>query len=437
MPSAIAWNLDGALSLREPLIHGPQMSIEVSAAQGSKVEREESDSIERILALFKLPPQRAVERKYQICANCIMDTSDTTLQFDERGWCEYCVNYYKAIQPNWHPDERGLKEVMPIIETIKAEGKGRDHDCIIGISGGLDSSYVAYVAKEKFGLRPLLFHCDTGWNSDVGVSNIQKIVDGLGLDLVTEVINWEEMKDLQRAFFKSQVPFVDAPQDLSLFSALYSFAAKQGFKYVITGGNISTECVRESIEWTYFAGDMTHVTDIHNKFGSRKLKTLPACDILKYRIYYRWMKGMRVLRLLDYGPFIKTEVIRELVDKFGWQPYPQKHYESRFTRFFESFWTPRKFGYDKRRAYISSEILTGQMTREQGLERISKPELDEQTMAHEFEYVATKLDWTVDEFIEIFKGKNKTFRDYKNKFFWITLGARISNAIGLDNRLFR
>lgn len=413
------------------------MSIEVPAPQGSKVEPAESDSIQRILALFKLPPQRAVERKYQICANCIMDTSDTTLQFDERGWCEYCVNYYKAIQPNWHPDERGLKEVMPIIETIKAEGKGRDHDCIIGISGGLDSSYVAYVAKEKFGLRPLLFHCDTGWNSDVGVSNIQKIVDGLGLDLVTEVINWEEMKDLQRAFFKSQVPFVDAPQDLALFSALYSFAAKQGFKYVITGGNISTECVRESIEWTYFAGDMTHVTDIHRKFGSRKLKTLPACDILKYRIYYRWMKGMRVLRLLDYGPFIKTEVIRELVDKFGWQPYPQKHYESRFTRFFESFWTPQKFGYDKRRAYISSEILTGQMTREQGLERISKPELDERTMAHEFEYVATKLDWTVDEFIEIFKGQNKTFRDYKNKFFWITLGARISNAIGLDNRLFR
>lgn len=378
-----------------------------------------------------------IKRPYQICTNCIMDTTDTTLKFDERGWCEYCNNFHQNILPNWHPDERGLSEIMPVIEKIKKDGKGRDHDCLIGISGGLDSSYVSYVAKTKFGLRPLMFHCDTGWNSDLGVSNIQKIIEGLQLDLVTEVVQWEEMKDLQRAFFKSQVSFVDTPQDLALFSALYNFAAKNKFKWVITGGNNSTECVRESLEWTYFSTDMRHARDIHAKFGSGPLKTFPTCDILKYRLYYRHLKGIRVVKLLDYVPYIKKDAIRELSEKFDWQPYPQKHYESRFTRFYESYWTPKKFGYDKRRAYFSSEILTGQMTRTEALARIAKPELDEQTMAHEFAYVATKLGWTVAEFTEIFRGKNRSFREYKNNLFLITLGARVSNLLGLDNRIFR
>lgn len=375
--------------------------------------------------------------KYQICTNCIMDTSDSTLTFDERGWCDYCRNFETNIKPNWHPGEQGIREIMPMIDKIKREGAGRDHDCLIGISGGLDSSYVAYVAKEKFGLRPLMFHCDAGWNSDLGVSNIQKIIDGLGLDLVTEVINWEEMKDLQRAFFLSQVPFVDTPQDLGLFSAIYNFAAKNNFKYVITGGNNSTECVRESIEWTYFSTDMRHVKDIHNRFGTRKLDTFPTCDIFKYKTYYRYLKGIRVIKLLDSVPFIKKDAIRELNEKFDWQPYPQKHYESRFTRFYESYWTPKKFGFDKRRAYFSSEILTGQMTREEALDRISRPELDEKTMAHEFEYVATKLGWTVEEFRAIFEGENKSFRDYKNNMFLITLGARLANLMGVDRRIFR
>lgn len=366
-----------------------------------------------------------------------MDTSDSTLSFDDKGVCNYCNNFRLNLLPNWHPGEKGIKAITPMIEKIKREGAKRDHDCLIGISGGLDSSYVAYIAKEKFGLRPLLFHCDGGWNSDLGVSNIQKIVDGLSLDLVTEVINWEEMKDLQRAFFKAQVPFVDTPQDLGLFSALYNFAAKNGFKYVITGGNNSTECIRESLEWTYFSTDMRHVSDVHRRFGTRRLDTFPTCDILKYKTYYRWVKGIRVIKLLDSVPYIKKDVIQELSAKFDWQPYPQKHYESRFTRFYESYWTPNKFGYDKRRAYFSSEILTGQLSRAEALERISTPGLDEETMAQDFEYVATKLGWSVAEFREIFEGENKTFRDYKNNMFLIMLGARIFNWLRLDNRIFR
>jgi len=381
--------------------------------------------------------QKRNQRPYQICENCIMDTSDSKITFDEQGWCDYCNNFHKNILPNWHPDNAGVKMIMPLIEKIKEDGRGKEHDCLIGISGGLDSSYVTYIAKEKFGLRPLMFHCDTGWNSDLGVSNIQKIIDGLGLDLVTEVVNWEEMKDLQRAFFKSQVPFVDTPQDLALFSAIYNFAAKNKFKYVITGGNNSTECVRESLEWTYFSTDMRHVKDIHDRFGERPLNTFPTCDILKYKLFYRWIKGVRVIKLLDNIPYIKKEAILELKERFGWQEYPQKHYESRFTRFYESYWTPKKFGYDKRRAYFSSEILTNQMTREQALKRISMPELDEETMAKEFDYVAKKLDFTIEEFQAIFNGENKSYMDYKNNLSLIKLGTKISNLIGLEHRFFR
>jgi hypothetical protein len=182
---------------------------------------------------------------------------------------------------------------------------------------------------------------------------------------------------------------------------------------------------------------MRHVKDVHRRFGKRPLKTFPTCDIFKYRIYYRYVKGMRIIKLLDYVPYNKEEAVRLLSERFGWQPYPQKHYESRFTRFYESFWTPRKFGYDKRRAYLSSLVLTNQMTREEALERIAKPELDEKTMAEEFEYVAKKLDLTVEEFRELFAGKNKSYRDYKNNLFLITLGTLVSQWLGFEKRIFR
>lgn len=366
-----------------------------------------------------------------------MDTSDPKITFDEKGKCDFCSNFETNIKPNWNPVENGDERINSIINKIKKEGEGKDYDCLIGISGGLDSSYVAHVAVKKFGLRPLMFHCDTGWNSDLGVSNIQKIIDGLNLDLVTEVVNWEEMKDLQRAFFKSQVSFIDTPQDLALFSALYNFAKKNKFKYIITGGNISTECVRESIDWTYFSTDTKHVKHIHSLYGEKQLVTFPMCDILKYKTLYRWIYKVQVIKLLDSVPYIKKQAIKELNKLYGWQEYPQKHYESRFTRFYESFWTPKKFNFDKRRAYFSSEILTKQMSREEAIDRISLPELDEETMSKEFEYVAKKLDFSIDDFKAIFDGDNKSFKDYKNNYFLITLGTFISKIFGLENRKFR
>ena len=377
-------------------------------------------------------------RPYQICSKTIMDTSDPNIVFDTNGISDYYHNFQNAILPNWHTDEKGYQELMQVAEKIKKEGKGKDFDCIIGLSGGLDSSYVAYVAKEIMGLRPLLFHVDAGWNTDKAVGNIEKLCNGLRLDLYTDVINWEEMKDLQVAFLKSQIADQDLPQDYAFFSGLYKFAKKNKIKYVLTGGNYSTECCREPEEWGGFPGiDTMLVKDIHSKFGKRPLKTFPLVDILIYKLYYRYVLGMQVFKPLNLLPYNKKEVEELLFQKFSWESFQHKHHESRFTRFYEDYWLPKKFGFQKRRAHFSSLILTGQMTREEALDRVSRPELSEEFLEKEFEYVADKLDLSVGELQEIFEGENKTFNDYKNKISLIRLGAKAMSILGLEKRLFR
>ena len=377
-------------------------------------------------------------RPYQICSHCIMDTSDFNIIFDDRGWCDYCNNFESAIQPNWHTDQKGEYALKLLADKIRREGKGRDFDCIIGLSGGLDSSYVAYVVKEKMGLRPLLFHVDAGWNTDQAVGNIEKLVDGLDLDLYTEVINWEEMKDLQSAFLRSQIPDQDLPQDAAFFSSLYKFARKYKIKTIITGSNFSTECCREPEEWGGYLGiDKLLFKDIHSRFGKRPLETFPLVDILVSKIFYQRIIGMKVAMPLNMVPFIKKDAEDELGRRFGWQPFQHKHHESRFTRFYEDYWLPRKFGFHKRRAHFSSLIMTGQMTRDAALERIAQPEMNEHFLQQEFEYVANKLDLTVNELQEIFDGENKTYRDYSNKRWLIGLGTNVLRWLGLEKRFFR
>jgi len=361
-----------------------------------------------------------------------MDESDSAIQFDDKGMCDHCNIFYRQILPNWHTDERGEQELQQLTERIKQAGRGRDFDCIIGMSGGIDSSYLTYIAKEMMGLRPLVFHVDAGWNSQEAVNNIERLVDGLGLDLYTEVIDWEEMRDLQLAFFKSGVPHVDTPQDHAFFATMYKFAEMHRVKHILTGANLSTECIRNPIEWMYYQSDSIQLLDIHRKFGSKPLVNFPVTSILRHKIYLPYVKGIKVVRPLNSIKYIKSDAVKLLVEKFGWQPYPQKHFESRFTRFYEGFWLPTKFGYDTRRVQYSSLIVTGQMTRAEALEKLKEPPLDPTIAAQEFEYVATKLGITIDELRGYLEGPNKTYRDYKSQQTYYYWGAKVMKAFGLE-----
>lgn len=377
-------------------------------------------------------------RKYQICTHCIMDTSAPSLKFDSNGLCEYCINYKNEILPHWHTDKRGEEDLFKLAEKIKRAGEGKSFDCILGLSGGLDSSYTAYVAKEKMKLRPLLLHVDAGWNTAQAVGNIEKIVDGLKLDLHTEVINWEEMKDLQRAFLKAQISDQDLPQDAVFFSALYKFARQFKIKYILTGSNYSTENCHEPLEWGGYPGiDMIMFKDICKRVASYSANTLPLIDILVYKIYYRYALGMKVVKPLNLVSYVKKDAEELLQARFGWEKFLHKHHESRFTRFYEDYWMPRKFGFEKRRAHFSSLIVTGQMLREEALNRISHTELDEHFLKLEFEYVAKKLDLSIEELQQIFEGDNKTYQNYKNKLYLIRLGAFVMQWLGLEKRLYK
>ena len=375
---------------------------------------------------------------YKICKNCVMDTSDKTIDFDDNGQCIYCNNFYNNILPDWNNGKGRENELFREVKKIKKEGLGKEFDCIIGVSGGLDSSYLTYTAIEKLGLRPLLFHIDGGWNTDKAVGNIEKLVDGLGLDLYTDVINWEEMKDLQVSFFKSQIPHQDIPQDTAFFSTLYKFARKHKIKYILTGGNFSTECIREPEEWGAYPGiDKTFILDIHSKYGEIPLKDFSIIDVFVYKVFYKYILGMSVFKPLDYIQYIKHDAEIELEKRFGWEKFQHKHHESRFTRFIEDYWLPRKFGVDRRRAHFSSLILTGQLSRHEAIERIKKPEIDEHSSERDFEYIAHKLDLDVNQLKSIFEGENKTSSDYKSKRRLIEFCGKIMCKLGLEKRLYK
>lgn len=373
-----------------------------------------------------------MSREYQICTNCVMDTSDSKIVFDSKGVCDHCNTFYDEILANWHTDHRGQEALDDLIGLIQEAGKGKDFDCIIGMSGGIDSSYLTYLAKEKFDLRPLVFHVDAGWNSQIAVNNIEKLIDSLGLDLYTEVINWEEMRDLQLAFFKSGVPHIDTPQDHSFFATMYKFAVEHDVKHILTGANYSTECIRNPIEWMYYQSDSIQLRDIHKQFGTRPLKTFPTTSILRHKLYLPYVKGIQVETPLNYVPYHKAEAMKLLESRFGWQPYPQKHFESRFTKFYESYWLPERFGYDTRRVQYSSLIVTDQMSREEALEKLAQPPFDDDTKRQEFEYVAKKLSITTKELQSYMDAPKRTYRDFRSQRRIYDIGARAMRALGMQ-----
>ena len=374
------------------------------------------------------------ETSYQICAKTVLDTSYPGLTFDGDGICSQYWDYEKVVKPNWHPDEVGHKELQYRVESIREEGRGRDFDCLLGLSGGVDSSYMLHVMVKEFGLRPLVFHVDGGWNSELSVHNIHVMVDKLGLDLYTEVINWEEMRDFQLAWFKAGVPHLDIPQDHAFVAVLYKFAEKYGIKTILNGGNIATECVIMPFQYYYWGTDMTHIRDIIDRYGTVPMRSYPFSSVYRHKLYLPYLKGVKVFKPLNFMPYTKQLAVNILQREYDWKPYPQKHFESRFTRFYEGYWLPTRFGFDVRRCQLSSLILTGQMTRDEALKILENPPYDEESVKQDFEFVATKLRITPEELRGYHKMPKRYYWDYRSQHRILSMIERTVSLLKIGRR---
>jgi N-acetyl sugar amidotransferase len=361
---------------------------------------------------------------YQICTKLVLDTTDPDITFDNEGVCHQYHDFYQTVLPLWKTGPAGREKLEKLVDSIRASGQGRDFDCLMGLSGGADSSYMLHVMVKEFGLRPLVFHVDAGWNSELAVHNISCMIDKLNLDLFTEVIDWNEVKDFQLAMFKSGMPNIDLPQDIAFIGVLYQYAEKHGIKYILNGGNISTECVSYPLQYFYYA-DMAMVNDVLNKHGTIPLRTYPFTSALYRKAYMPYVKGVKMVKPLNMVVYDKALAMRELADEYGWKPYEQKHFESRFTRFFEGYWLPQRFGYDVRRVQFSSLILTGQMSRDEALKKLEQLPYDRELINQDFEYVSTKLDISTSQLREYEKMPKKFYWDYRNRKFAMSVGERI------------
>lgn len=350
-----------------------------------------------------------MNKEYQRCTRCVMDTTDPDISFDESGICNHCRDYAEVVKKYPLDDEKGRHILNSIVSRIKEEGKSKKYDCIIGVSGGVDSTYVAYKVKQ-LGLRPLAVHLDNGWNSELAVSNIEKVLNSLGIDLYTYVLDWEEFKNLQLSFLKASVPDVEIPTDHAIKAVLYKIAAKEGVRYIISGSNKSTESCGPSA-WANGHSDWRYINSVNKKFGKLTLKSFPHYSIMSLG-YYRFIKRIKYISILDYMTYNKAEVMRALENELNWNYYGGKHYESIFTRFLQGYILPQKFNIDKRKSHLSSLICSGQMSRDEALLELEKDVYGGNNVEVDKEFVIKKLGLTREQFDNIMALPPKSYWDY-------------------------
>ncbi len=360
--------------------------------------------------------------KNLICSNCILDSTEPSIKFDEKGVCNFCNDYFEIQKQSFHvlTSEEKLEKLNKIVELIKKEGKGKDYDCIIGLSGGVDSSYVAYVVKN-LGLRPLAVHLDNGWDAELAVKNIENICTKLDIDLYTHVINWEEFKDLQLSFLNASVANAEAPTDHAIFASLFNLTRKYRIKWIIDGVNHATEFSREMENGSgggYAYSDLKQIQGIHKIFGKIPIPTYPTMSYWK-KLYLKKIVGIRQFSILDYVEYNKQDALKLLSEKLGWRSYGAKHHESIFTKWHQTVYLPEKFGYDKRRLHLSDLILSKQITRDEAINEIKKPALKDTEKIELEEYLMKKLGLTLDEYNRILNSKPKSYKEYPNQE-WIT-----------------
>jgi len=350
---------------------------------------------------------------YQQCTRCILDTTDDPhISFKAQGICNHCQNYDRMEKELVFKGLDGEKKLKETIEKLKEAGKGKSYDCILGVSGGVDSTYLAYKAKE-FGLRTLCVHFDNGWNSELAVKNIENIISKLGFDLETYVVNWPEFKDIQLAYFKANVVDIEAITDHAITGTIYKLAAKYGIKYILTGNNVATEVVLPKY-WIFNKTDATNIKDIHRKYGTIKLTNYPFFDS-KEKHLYQTVKGIKTVDLLNYMPYIKQDVKKIISTELGWRDYGGKHYESVFTRFYQGYILPQKFGIDKRKAHFSNLICSAQITKEHALKEMKEPIYPTELYETDKEFVLKKLGMSEEFFLDYLKQPRREHTEFKTE----------------------
>ncbi len=371
----------------------------------------------------------------KICKRCVMDTTDPGITFDENGICNHCKSFEEKLKVRVLSKEKGEKYLADIVKKIKNSGRHNKYDCIIGVSGGLDSTYVAYTVK-KLGLRPLAVHFDNGWDSELAVSNIEKILRKLNIDLFTYVIDWEVFRNLQLSFLKASTPDGEIPTDHAIITILYEIADRNGIKYIITGANFRTEGIMP-VTWAYGHLDWKYIKKLHDLSGTLQLKGFPHLGLLKL-FYFTFIKGIKLITILSYIDFDKKNAMQILEKELAWKYYGGKHYESIYTRFYQSYLLPKKFNIDKRKAHFSCLICsTGEITREMALEELREEPYFEEQIQEDKEYVSKKLGITEQEFENIMLLPPKTFKDYPSNYHLIKTFRRLialSRKIGLFYR---
>lgn len=364
--------------------------------------------------------------KYKRCISCVLDTTDPNIVFNDAGVCNYCLQYDITAQ---ELSKRNTKDSLDKkIKLIKEKNKGKDYDVIVGLSGGVDSSYTLYLATQKYNLRALALHVDAGWNTEIAVANIHNAVSKCNADLYTEVIDWEDIKALQRSFFRASVINCDIPQDHAFRATQYRIANKLGIHDFISGRNFNTDGMMPSA-WVWPNHDSTHIKNIHKKFGDRKLNSYPFFSILYFYVWLRYVKGYSDLRLLEYENYNRNEAKKIIEKELGWRDYGGKHYESIYTEFYQGYYLPKKFGFDKRLAHLSGQIKNGEITRDEALSMLNKPSLEYTRESDLITFVLKKLGFDRQEWNEIMQQPMIPHKAYKNDEYQLKLMKKIKTTI--------
>lgn len=379
------------------------------------------------------------ERPYQVCTCCVMDTSDEDITFDENGVCVRCKEYQERILPEWNYGKGHEAELHDLITAIKKSGEGKPYDCILGLSGGLDSSYMLHLAVTEWGLRPFVFHIDCGWNLPVAEENIKRLTDKLGVELHVEKMDWNELREMQLAWFRTGLEALDAPQDHAFIALIDRFSRELGVKYILNGYNIATEIIADPASWNKGAGptgDSTYIKDVIRKHCSIPIRHYTFTNGFKHKFYLPYVLGVKTVKPLNLVPFTRAEMIETLSREYGYEPYGQKHFEDLITKFLEGWWSPTRFGHDIRRAQLSSLVVTGQMTRDEALKILEQPPLTEEESHELFVEVARRLEISEDELMA-FHDMPECTEHFKSQEFVYNLGIRLYELLGLEKRIRR